>query len=264
MFKVVICDDERIIREGLKQLIPWRDYHFDTIYTAKDGVEALSLIRQYQPQLVITDIRMPRKNGVDLLNDIEHLNCNVIILSSYDDFEYMKAGIQHQVLDYLLKPIDHEQLEAILEKLVQSLLNQRPPSDDGNIIFHDAFNALLKMDYDDYYVNQIISQIKRHYQSKVTVVDLIHNINVSESYAMRTFKKHVGITIVDYLNRYRIMQSLELLNQHYKHYEIAERIGFSEYKLFSYHFKKYLHMSPSDYSKQRLTLNHSVSDSVID
>ena len=61
MFKVVICDDERIIREGLKQIIPWGDYHFNTIYTAKDDVEALSLIQQHQPELVITDIRMPRK-----------------------------------------------------------------------------------------------------------------------------------------------------------------------------------------------------------
>lgn len=124
MFKVVICDDERIIREGLKQIIPWGDYHFNTIYTAKDGVEALSLIQQHQPELVITDIRMPRKNGVDLLNDIAHLDCNVIILSSYDDFEYMKAGIQHHVLDYLLKPVDHAQLEVILGRLVRTLLEQ--------------------------------------------------------------------------------------------------------------------------------------------
>ena len=100
MFKVVICDDERIIRQGLKQMIPWKEYYFTTIYTAKDGVEALSLIRQHQPELVITDIRMPRKNGVDLLDDIKDLDCQVIILSSYDDFEYMKAGIQHHVLDY--------------------------------------------------------------------------------------------------------------------------------------------------------------------
>ena len=125
MFKVVICDDERIIREGLKQIIPWGDYHFNTIYTAKDGVEALSLIQQHQPELVITDIRMPRKNGVDLLNDIAHLDCNVIILSSYDDFEYMKAGIQHHVLDYLLKPVDHAQLEVILGRLVRTLLEQQ-------------------------------------------------------------------------------------------------------------------------------------------
>lgn len=61
MFKVVICDDERIIREGLKANHSLGDYHFNTIYTAKDGVEALSLIQQHQPELVITDIRMPRK-----------------------------------------------------------------------------------------------------------------------------------------------------------------------------------------------------------
>ncbi len=71
----------------------------------------------------------------------------------------------------------------------------------------------------------------------MTVSDLIQHIDVSESYAMRTFKDHVGITIVDYLNRYRILQSLQLLDRHYKHYEIADKVGFSEYKMFSYHFK---------------------------
>ena len=226
MFKVVICDDERIIREGLKQIIPWGDYHFNTIYTAKDGVEALSLIQQHQPELVITDIRMPRKNGVDLLNDIALLDCNVIILSSYDDFEYMKAGIQHHVLDYLLKPVDHAQLEVILGRLVRTLLEQQSQNGRSLASCHDAFQPLLKVEYDDYYVNQIVDQIKR------------------------TFKDHVGITIVDYLNRYRILQSLQLLDRHYKHYEIADKVGFSEYKMFSYHFKKYLQMSPSDYCKQ--------------
>lgn len=212
MFKVIICDDERIIREGLKQMVPWGDYHFTTVYTAKDGVEALSLIRQHQPELVITDIRMPRKNGVDLLDDIKDLDCQVIILSSYDDFEYMKAGIQHHVLDYLLKPVDHTQLEHILDMLVQMLLEQQSKSVSNDAVYHSIFQPLLKLDYDDYYVNQILSQIKQHYHKKVTVLDLINPIVVSESYAMRTFKEHVGITIVDYLNRYRILKSLHLLD----------------------------------------------------
>ncbi len=60
---------------------------------------------------------MPRKNGVDLLNDIAHLDCNVIILSSYDNFEYMKAGIQHHVLDYLLKPVRPCTIRSYFQKL---------------------------------------------------------------------------------------------------------------------------------------------------
>ena len=159
----------------------------------------------------------------------------------------MKAGIQHHVLDYLLKPVDHTQLEHILDILVQRLL-ERPHSTNDDAAYHTAFQPLLKIDYDDYYVNQILSQIKQHYHKKVTVLDLINPIDVSESYAMRTFKEHVGITIVDYLNRYRILKSLHLLDQHYKHYEIAEKVGFSEYKMFCYHFKKYF--IPSDYNKQ--------------
>ena len=149
----------------------------------------------------------------------------------------MKAGIQHHVLDYLLKPVDHAQLEVILGRLVRTLLEQQSQNGRSLASCHDAFQPLLKVEYDDYYVNQIVDQIKQSYQTKVTVSDLIQHIDVSESYAMRTFKDHVGITIVDYLNRYRILQSLQLLDRHYKHYEIADKVGFSEYKMFSYHFK---------------------------
>ena len=118
----------------------------------------------------------------------------------------MKAGIQHHVLDYLLKPVDHAQLEVILGRLVRTLLEQQSQNGRSLASCHDAFQPLLKVEYDDYYVNQIVDQIKQSYQTKVTVSDLIQHIDVSESYAMR-FKDHVSITIVDYLNRYRILQS---------------------------------------------------------
>ncbi|UNB46437.1 response regulator transcription factor [Staphylococcus coagulans] len=245
MYKVVICDDERIIREGLKQAIPWHEYHFSHVLLAKDGIEGLSLIREYQPELVITDIRMPRMDGVKLLDAIKDYDCKKIILSSYDDFEYMKAGIQHHVLDYLLKPIDTSQLTQLLAQWATAFQPVYPAAQ------LEVFQPLMKVEYGDYYVNVMIQQIQQRFHQKCHVSDLIAPLPVSESYLMRTFKEHVGITILDYLNRYRIYQSLSLLQSQNKHYEIADKVGFSEYKTFSYHFKKYLNMTPSEYAKQQ-------------
>ncbi len=90
--------------------------------------------------------------------------------------------------------MDHAQLEVILGRLVRTLLEQQSQNGRSLASCHDAFQPLLKVEYDDYYVNQIVDQIKQSYQTKVTVSDLIQHIDVSESYAMRTFKDHVGIT----------------------------------------------------------------------
>ena len=79
----------------------------------------------------------------------------------------MKAGIQHHVLDYLLKPVDHTRLEHILDILVQRLLERHILP-----MMTRIFSTIIKIDYDDYYVNQILSQIKQHYHKKVTVLDL--------------------------------------------------------------------------------------------
>lgn len=243
MYKVVICDDERIIREGLKQAISWEDYHFHEVWLAKDGIEGLSLIREHQPDLVITDVRMPRMDGVELLEAIKDLPCQKIILSSYDDFEYMQAGIHHHVLDYLLKPIDSEQLSQRLAQFVPLAHEQKTTLTTTLPIFQ----PLMKLEYPDYYVNYVVQHIHHHYDQKWQSNALTTELGVSESYLMQIFKTHVGITMLDYLNRYRIYQAMSLLQSGDKHYEIAHKVGFSDYKSFSYHFKKYLKMSPREY-----------------
>ncbi len=244
MHTVIICDDERIIREGLKSSIQWSDYNFNEVLLAKDGEEALELIHLNHPLLVIIDIRMPKINGIQLLENIKDISCEKIILSSYDDYEYMKAGIQHKVTDYLLKPINQQELKQILNKIYEKYDDQEEKVDI------EVFKPLKEVDYDDYYVNKIIQYILKHYHDKQSVKEMLSQFDASESYLMRIFKQEVGITILDYLNRYRVFKSLHLLEHHYKHYEVADMVGFSEYKVFSYQFKKYLEVSPSDYMKK--------------
>lgn len=186
---------------------------------------------------------MPRMDGVELLEAIKDLPCQKIILSSYDDFEYMQAGIHHHVLDYLLKPIDSEQLNQRLAQFVPLAHEQKTTMTTTLPIFQ----PLMKLEYPDYYVNYVVQHIHHHYDQKWQSNALTTELGVSESYLMRIFKTHVGITMLDYLNRYRIYQAMSLLQSGDKHYEIAHKVGFSDYKSFSYHFKKYLKMSPREY-----------------
>ncbi|MFT4415051.1 response regulator transcription factor [Fredinandcohnia humi] len=118
--KVIIVDDEKHVREGIVLLGNWRKYGIDTILEATDGEEAIKVISENLPEIIFTDMRMPKKDGICLLKWIHSadLTSKTIVVSGYDDFEYMRNAIYYKSFDYLLKPIDPEALNETLERAV--------------------------------------------------------------------------------------------------------------------------------------------------
>lgn len=114
---LLIVDDEPSIRNGLASSINWNDIGIEVIGVAADGNEAITMIRTLRPSIVITDIRMPYCDGLELIRMVreEDIPCNFIILSGYDDFKYAQTAIRFQVNSYLLKPI---QIEELLKELI--------------------------------------------------------------------------------------------------------------------------------------------------
>ncbi len=104
--KVLIVDDERLIRQGILHYINWQDEGFEVVGEASNGEEARVLIDELRPDIVITDIVMPVMNGTDLIKAIkrDHPTIEVIVLSSYADFDYVRDTFKHGVIDYILKP----------------------------------------------------------------------------------------------------------------------------------------------------------------
>ncbi|THF73796.1 response regulator [Cohnella fermenti] len=123
MFRVIIADDEFDIRQGLKRVIDWYAEGFVIVGEAEDGDEALELYKKERPNLLITDIKMPGMNGLQLSRSVKELDpdAQIIILSGYDDFAYAKTAIQHGVSSYLLKPVDEDELRGVLAGIKQKL-----------------------------------------------------------------------------------------------------------------------------------------------
>ncbi|WP_239614291.1 response regulator transcription factor [Cohnella mopanensis] len=123
MYKVLLVDDEPMIREGLKTLIPWEELGFRVIDTAVNGQDALQKCGQIVPDLMIADIRMPGMNGLELIKTVRTMSSNmhILILSGYADFEYAKQAIVHRIDGYLLKPVDEDELAEYLLKLREQL-----------------------------------------------------------------------------------------------------------------------------------------------
>lgn len=120
MYRVVLVDDEPYVREGLREFINWEKYEFKVCAEASGGEEAAEKIRNLLPDLVITDVEMPVKNGLDLIAYMqkeEDSGTKYIILSGYDKFEYIKQAISLNVVSYLLKPLEFDKIEETLEKV---------------------------------------------------------------------------------------------------------------------------------------------------
>ncbi|VBB08427.1 Hypothetical protein LUCI_3699 [Lucifera butyrica] len=116
MYKVAIVDDDRIIRKGLASTIPWEENGYCLVGEAADGEEGIRLIEKFCPQVVISDIKMPFMDGLEMgrMAKNKYPDIKIILLTGYDDFAYAQEAIKLRAFDYLLKPVDKEKL---LEKV---------------------------------------------------------------------------------------------------------------------------------------------------
>lgn len=123
MHKVLIVDDEEWTRISIKKLIDWQKLGMEVVGEARNGQAALELIRREPPDILITDIRMPVMDGLVLMERVraEYPGIVAVLLSGYSEFEYAKKAIAYGVFDYVLKPIDEEQLESTLRRAAERL-----------------------------------------------------------------------------------------------------------------------------------------------
>jgi len=123
MFKVMIVDDEPMIRQGLQTLVEWEQYHFDICAVASNGVEALEKYKEHQPELILVDIRMPIMDGLQTISELRKLGSTsrILILSGYGEFQYAQQAIRYRVDGYILKPIDEVELTNFIDKISKEL-----------------------------------------------------------------------------------------------------------------------------------------------
>ncbi len=123
MYNVLIVDDERIIREGMKLTIPWNELGVDQVFTAATGSEAISEIEQHMPEIMITDISMPEMSGLTLIERALEMipDMRILVLTGYDRFDYARDALRLRVHDFLLKPIDENILSASIRVQVEAL-----------------------------------------------------------------------------------------------------------------------------------------------
>lgn len=252
MIKVVIVEDEEFIRRGMVLATPWERFDCEVIGEASNGAEGLEIINRLKPDLVITDVRMPVMDGIDMITELaEQMQAEYIIVSGYEDFKYAQQAIKLGVKDYLLKPIDDEEFYDTLCKLVKAIKKKKQSNNfeyhaemiDSKIL---SFNE--RYDGKEKYIIQAIHYIKLNYHKEISIKDAADDLYISESYLSRLFKLHTNYTFVEYLTCYRLKIALALLKDYkIKVYEVSEKVGYKDSKYFSVIFKKYVGVSPMEF-----------------
>lgn len=171
MIKVLIIDDEAIIRKGIKNIINWKQLDCEVCADASDGIEGMELIKKYLPEIIITDIRMPGLDGLSMIKKVKGIvpNSKIIILTGYRDFDYVQEAIKCGAFDFMLKPSKIEELTAVLAKAVNEINEQRARHmelDQFKLLFEQNIPVLReKLLYDIIYSintneNEIIEKMK--------------------------------------------------------------------------------------------------------
>ena len=129
--KVLIVDDEIDTSEGLRDFLPWNELGINQVYITSDGVEALELTQRVKPDIIITDIRMPKMDGIEYIDKIRMVlpTSKIIFMSAYSDKDYLKSAIKFNVVSYVEKPINPEEMTAAVRTAVRMLNKERSNSE---------------------------------------------------------------------------------------------------------------------------------------
>lgn len=250
MYRVVVIEDEEAIRKGIIMSIDFSALNCILIGEASNGVEGIKLIQEKKPDIVITDVTMPLMSGIEMIEQTLEYNYTSIIISGYDEFSYAKKAIKLGVCDYLMKPIDKEELNNVIQSIVSSFdLSSKISGllkEKNQIEYIQLLETLNK---EDHLVDKIMEYINLHYSEKIFLSDIADVLNYSESLLSKRFRRVTQMTFNEYLNRFRIQKSIEYMKKGtYGLTGISDICGFSDYKYFSTVFKKYTGYTPSQFT----------------
>lgn len=236
--KLLIAEDEDMIRNGMEKYIRLHTDRFEKIYLARDGQEALDQIFQYRPDVMLLDVQMPVKDGIEVLQEAKRMNVMplTVILSGFDEFKYAQQALKYGVREYMLKPSRSSDILQCLYKLADEI--------------EGTAGKNRQEDGAHYAVDQAKKFIEEHYNEELTLQQAAEYAGISPGYLSTLFHQQLDCGFVEYLNQFRVERACTYLQQSYfKTYEIAYKVGFRDEKYFSKVFKRIKGKSPSEYRK---------------
>ncbi len=250
--KLLIVDDEPIIRKGIKKFIDFDALGIDEVFEAADGVEAMVLVEGHRPDVVLADINMPKMDGLAFSEKVKGIvpNAKIALITGYDYFDYAQKAIKIGVDDYVLKPVSKEDIRQLLVKLVAMVKKSAADNEVKSIV--DAYQEAYSSVDDDHYKMAMLKIMDEGcYDSEFSLTLMAEELGLSLGYTSGLFKQNFQMSFKEYLLKRRLDRSrILLLSTDMKLYEVADSVGFNDPNYFSSAFRKQYGTSPGKYREK--------------
>lgn len=258
MYKVVIVDDEPIIVEGLTRSIPWEKWNCKVVATGYSGMEGIELIEKEKPDILFSDIRMPKLDGLTMIAAVksQYPQMEITILTGFSDFEYAREAIRIGVTRFLVKPSKMDELEEAVAAMVKNLKDkeQEEPvqrdvsASETEIVKVPEAEEGEESAASSFIVNNALKYMEENYREKLKLQDVAEQVYVSQWHLSKLLNRYKGQSFSDILNNIRIEKAKELLKDPALRIgDIADMVGFLDMAHFSRVFKKQTGISANEY-----------------
>jgi len=249
--KMMIVDDEPLMRQGLKVFFDWGKYSIREVIEAENSKCAIEIFSSKKPDIVISDIRMPEIDGLELIAKLKIIvpDTVFIIISGYSDFEYAKQAISLGVLHYLVKPINSAELHDVMLKCITKIEEQKHKQE----IQYDLSHTLeIDANKPQKIINDIKCYLVQNLDIDISLKKLAEKYHYNPDYLSRLFKEETNSNYVDYVNKLRVSTAKNLIQStDMMAYNICEKVGYKDYRYFVSVFRKFTGMTPSEFKKSR-------------
>lgn len=232
--KVLIAEDDRTIREGIRDCVDWARFGMEVAHACSDGRRALEYARTERVDLLITDIRMPGLSGLELIESLRNLGLKipVIVVTAFLEKDYVKSAFEFEAVDYILKPVRREAIERTLERIrgrISGPADAAPSEHDGTLI------------------DSVRGFIEERIESPLRVIDIAGHFRLTPNHLSSIFSERTGDRLGEYILRRKIERATVLLRDPVLRVsEISERLGYSDPEYFSRLFRRRTGRSPRE------------------
>ena len=272
MYRIVIADDESMIRQGLLSL-DWKANGMEIVGVAKNGIEAEEFIDSQVFDILLTDIKMPGMGGLELAEHLRQANpkAKVILLSGYSEFSYAQKAISLGVYGYILKPSTPKEIIEYVKSACQEIVKEQKKEKDIHTMksklesYEEVIGAKQageeeKQETD---IQDILQYIYSHYEENLTLSALAGQFYFSTVYMSCYIKRYTGHTFLEILTSVRMYHAARLLKEtKLKNREIGMRIGIPDERYFGQVFKKTYNITPYEYRKSHMEPQESLENFV--
>jgi YesN/AraC family two-component response regulator len=243
MYSVYIVDDEKLVVDDLLNSIPWLENGFEVIGYGTNVQTALLEITQKKPDVVFTDLKMPKFDGIELIKRLKKtgVEAEFIMLSAYQEFEACRSLLLMDGFDYRSKPLEQDAAALVLESLSRKLAKKRNQTPTVQFVPSQSLN------FDD-----LVKYVTDNFHQKHTLKDLSDRFKINQSYICNLFAKHYESTLTMFITNLRMAEAKRLiLNSDTQLKEISLYCGYHDYHNFCRVFKTHFGKAPSLYREAK-------------